>query len=518
MADRQSGAIARLTAAFISACAANPAVASLCRPTRPPMTAMEAALLKLCETPSDGLGKLPNEVRLFIVEYLGICDGSESPSRDLIALSKTCRWFYKACKPVLWREVIYIPASRDWELEHERERDLRRLVEVQQTTPFFSPPIRHLILRDLGDVGIGGSIDKVLNGGRLEIEALGVLIVRLGATLESLTLDNILPWPYHIQLVLRAIMSSVKISRVRLERVQLLVGGGGQRYQVDKVGLMRHIKVLQLVRSDGDLLKLVPLCPNLHSLVIKPTRRTATDVSVTMFKTVMPQLRRLALTSAGVANIGRDWVELILRLADEGVELQLEQVILEGWGVPQPDDFAVLVKALARLPRLRLLSLQGMGCLTAAGMAVLVRAAPRLDTLSLIGGCGTCDFKWPSESEDYFDELGKLEALEVFSWDCRVARTAAAAPVGSASKARRNPPRAARNLVELLKPNKAQAEQMGRACGRLREVFFRTGTTLDGIVTGHGVSLVRTDSTVVATTASATLSDTALIWDDWMKR
>lgn len=72
------------------------------------------------------------------------------------------------------------------------------------------------------------------------------------------------------------------------------------------------------------------------------------------------------------------------RLSDTGAALPLEELFLEGPCVPE--DLAVLVDAIARLPALRRLALYQVHEPKPALVADLARAAPQVEALTLVAG------------------------------------------------------------------------------------------------------------------------------------
>lgn len=82
------------------------------------------------------------------------------------------------------------------------------------------------------------------------------------------------------------------------------------------------------------------------------------------------------------------------RLSDSGIDLPLEELFLEG--PCAPDDLAVLVQAIGRLPSLRRLALYQAQEPKPTLVADLAQAAPQLEALTLVAGDCQEAVLWPA--------------------------------------------------------------------------------------------------------------------------
>lgn len=233
-------------------------------PPSPVSPLVQLALDKLGEQPSDGMSRLPNELRLAIVELLDDRDPSaalfEPPPLDLVRLAATCRWFSMACRPHLWRNPVYVAAPADESRDWRRQHDLRRLKVILSST--LPPVVKGLAVHGLWrrkSPFVKGSRHRVVVGEQQEGRALASVVECLAKNgLEALALEDFKLHKDVAEFLLRYLSRAPKLSFLRISAVDL--------YQYERrkepfryFGPLPQLKSLQLTQCDPVFVR--PLCP-----------------------------------------------------------------------------------------------------------------------------------------------------------------------------------------------------------------------------------------------------------------
>ncbi|GAA5834820.1 hypothetical protein JCM9279_007118 [Rhodotorula babjevae] len=446
---------------------------------------------------------LPDELKLHVAHLVDERDPSPTfpsgPSAELLALSATSRFFHAVCKPLVWRSVNFVPDSVLRPRAYRKKRDMRALEALLRTRADQQQPLPVVALSvadlsadndELFDLSDEDELPK-------EEAALARVIERLAASsLQVLFLKGM---ELHRDLgdsILRAIAASPKMSALRCNQVDFYPD---EPRCVRDFGQLDHIRTLQIMHSDPEISELVAKCPRLDSLLLWPSLRRV-GRHMPAIKTFLPHLRNLSLDSVHEARAFRVITDEILRLSDAGVDLPLEELFLEGPCVP--DDLAILVQAIGRLPSLRRLALYQAQDPKPALVADLAQAAPQLEALTLVAGDCQEPELWPAPLDDYLTQLAKFTRLRFFAWD----RYSPRGPLEQDQRA-----------VRQLQVEYATLSRLGGVCKSLQEAVCITSDVSEGS-SGYFATYTREKGARVRIAVKhKTVNDFLISYDRWIK-
>ncbi|BGP38342.1 hypothetical protein JCM10450v2_002290 [Rhodotorula kratochvilovae] len=451
--------------------------------------------------PAFRLLDLPDELQLLIVHAVDERDPSPTfpcgPSSDLLALSQTSTWFHTVCRPLIWRSIRYTPASPFRPPDYRERRNLSALWEIlharaAQQNPL---PILCLSVSELNDEE-EDLVDEDNPGLHEDESALVALVEALAASsLQVLFLKQMEIHQWRGARLLEAIAASPRLSALRFNQVDFYPQNPGV---VLSFGTLQHIKTLQIMHSDPEIFDLVDKCPNVDSLLLWPSLRRI-GKRIEAIKGLLPHLRNLSLDSVREAKAFRVIADEIIRLADAGTDLPLEELFLEGPCTAA--DLAVLVTALARLPALRRLALYQIHKPMPALVADLAAAAPQLRALTLVAGDCQEAVEWSAPLDDYLTQLSKFPSLRFFAWDRQ-------SPRGVGEEDRR--------AVRQSQIEYATLSRLGGACRGLREAVCITSDVSEGS-TGYFARYTPEKGKLRIHVKQQTVNDFLIGYDRWVQ-
>ncbi|TNY22405.1 hypothetical protein DMC30DRAFT_149449 [Rhodotorula diobovata] len=423
----------------------------------------------MCTTPTPfRLLDLPDELKLAVVAFVDERDPSPTfpsgPSTELLALSATSRWFHAVCRPLVWRSLRFVPDNVLRPVHYRRKRDMRALRHLVETRARQGAPLPIVALSvadlsaDNEDLYDEGAVDELPDEEKACVQVIQHLAC---SSLQVLFLKGMELHRDLGEAILRAIAASPKLSALRFNQVDFFPF---EPHVVHEFGPLPHVKTLQIMHSDPEISGLVSKCPNIDSLLLWPSlRRVGRHMDAV--KGLLPHLRNLSLDSVREAHAFRVIADEIIRLSDTGTALPLEELFLEGPCVPE--DLAVLVDAIARLPALRRLALYQVHEPKPALVADLARAAPQVEALTLVAGDCQEAVEWAAPLEDYLSQLSRFPQLRFFAWD---------------RQSPRGPDEQDRRAVRQSQVEYGTLARLGGACKRLREAVCLTSDVSEGCV------------------------------------
>ncbi|GAA5921364.1 hypothetical protein JCM3775_003009 [Rhodotorula graminis] len=446
---------------------------------------------------------LPAELVVHVAHLVDERDPSPTfpsgPSSELLALSATSRFFHAVCQPLKWRSVKFVPDTVLRPRAYRKKRDMRALEAILRTRAHQQQPLPIVALcvsdlsadnDELWDLDDEDELPK-------EEAALARVVERLAATsLQVLFLSGL---ELHRDLgdsILRAIATSPKMSAVRFNQVDFYPD---EPRCVRDFAQLDHIKTLQIMHSDSEISELVAKCPNVDSLLLWPSLRRV-GRHMPAVKSFLPHLRNLSLDSVHEARVFRVIADEIIRLSDSGIDLPLEELFLEGPCVPE--DLAVLVQAVGRLPSLRRLALYQAQEPRPALVADLAQAAPQLEALTLVAGDCQEAVSWPAPLDAYLTQLAKFTKLRFFAWD-------RLSPRGPLEQDRR--------AVRQLQVEYATLSRLGGVCKSLREAVCITSDVSEGSSGFFATYTREKGARVRIAVKQKTVNDFLIAYDRWIK-
>ncbi|GAA5998692.1 uncharacterized protein JCM10292_007163 [Rhodotorula paludigena] len=465
------------------------------------------------------LTDLPDEIQLVVVQHVDERDPSPTfprgPSRELLNLSRTSRFFHGVCSPLIWRSVHYRHddvRNRYRAIPVRKHRDLATLQLLLRWRRDQGRPLPILcfsvqeILVDEYDYGLEPEPHDALFHAFLD-----VISILSQSGLQVLFLKELeIPHARGLDLI-RYISSSPTISAVRVNQVDFWPRRSARPLVEAAQDPLPHIKTLQIMHSDPCFSDLISRCPNIDSLLLWPSTRRLGEHTETI-KRLLPHLRNLSLDAVHEAEVFRSIADELLRLYEAGAYLPLEELFLEG--PSQRADLSVLLSALSRLPCLRRLALYQLLDASPAVVADVVEAVPAVEALTLVhGDCQSAE-EWPAPLDAYLPLLAKLTHLRFFAWDRRTPQPSS--------------PRSASPLlllargaaVERVKQNRLEFEtlsQLARACKSLREGVCITQDVSEG-TTGFFARFEPDEKRRVRITVNKkVVQDFLISYDRWIK-
>ncbi|BGP54417.1 hypothetical protein JCM8202_000851 [Rhodotorula sphaerocarpa] len=441
---------------------------------------------------------LPVEIQLAVIAHVDERDPSPTfppgPCPELLRLSECSRWFYHECQPRIWRSVRYAPESRYRPAEYKKLRGIATLREILQTRRQQRAPLPVLAI-SLADLMPEGITDMT-GPGEEEEAMLDVLEDLSQSSLQVLFVKQFEMSRDGGRRLLEAIQASPTLSALRFNQID---------FWPDHPDVVRgfpplpHIKTIQVMHSDPELFSLVDKCPNVDSLLLWPSARRV-GPRMPVIKGLLPHLRLLSLDSVREAAAFRTLADEVLRLSDLGHVLPLEELFLEG--PVQPDDFAVLLAAIARLPYLRRLALYQTRNPKPSLFEDLARAAPGLNALTIVAGDCQSGTEWPMPLDAYLPVLSRFRSLRFFAFDRR-------SPPPLDHEGQPIPARQSRLEYDAL-------SQLVRACPSLQEAVAIVSDVSEG-TTGHFARFEREKGRRRIHVKLKTVNDFLISWDRWVR-
>lgn len=286
----------------------------------------------MCTTPTPfRLLDLPDELKLAVVAFVDERDPSPTfpsgPSTELLALSATSRWFHAVCRPLIWRSLRFVPDNVLRPVHYRRKRDMRALRHLVETRARQGAPLPIVALSvadlsaDNEDLYDEGAVDELPD----EEKACVQVIQHLArSSLQVLFLKGMELHRDLGEAILRAIAASPKLSALRFNQVDFFPF---EPHVVHEFGPLPHVKTLQIMHSDPEIVRLLPppprncpqlthaddprtqsglvsKCPNVDSLLLWPSlRRVGRHMDAV--KGLLPHLRNLSLDSVREAHAFR---------------------------------------------------------------------------------------------------------------------------------------------------------------------------------------------------------------------